>query len=164
MKLLSDAAEYGLRAVIMLSQRPGETLKVREIAEATRSAPGYLVKVLQSLSKAGVLSARRGSTGGFCLERDPAELTVLEVINAIDPVERIHTCPLGLEAHAQVLCPLHRRIDNVLASIECEFGQTTIKQLIASQAPAHGECTLLTAGGAPTLSNKIGGTQMARPD
>src|SRR5690606_17155548 len=97
MKLLSEAAEYGLRAVVWLAQRPGGYWKVREIAKGTRAAPGYLVKVLQGLARAGILSAQRGSQGGFRLERDPAGLTALEVINAIDPIERIRACPLGLE-------------------------------------------------------------------
>lgn len=144
MKLLSDATEYGLRAVILLAQRPGETLKVREIATATHSAPGYLVKVLQALTRAGVLSARRGSTGGFCLERDPAGLTVLEVISAIDPIERIRACPLGLKEHADCLCPLHQRMDDALASLEQEFGRTTISELLSESALRKDRCTALT--------------------
>ena len=73
MKLLSDASEYALRAVVWLAQRPGLPQKTREIAEGTHAAPGYLVKVLQSLAKAGILSAQRGSHGGFSLERDPRD-------------------------------------------------------------------------------------------
>src|SRR5690606_38321864 len=130
MKLLSDASEYALRAVVWLAQRPGEPQKVREIAEGTHAAPGYLVKVLQSLTKAGLLSAQRGSHGGFTLRREPDELTALEVINAVDPIERIRVCPLGLEAHSDCLCPMHQRIDDALALIEQSFGSSTITELI----------------------------------
>lgn len=144
MKLLSDASEYGLRAVILLAQRPGETLKVREIAEATRSAPGYLVKVLQALSRAGVLSTRRGSTGGFCLERDPTGLTVLEVISAIDPIERIRACPLGLKEHADCLCPLHQQVDDALATLERDFGRITMGELLRNAGSKSDRCTALT--------------------
>ena len=101
MKLLSDASEYALRAVVWLAQRPGLPQKTREIAEGTHAAPGYLVKVLQSLAKAGILSAQRGSHGGFSLERDPRDLSVLDVIEAVDPIERIrtsfHQTPSGTE-------------------------------------------------------------------
>jgi Rrf2 family nitric oxide-sensitive transcriptional repressor len=142
MKLLSDACEYGLRAIVWMAQRPGEPQKVKEIAEATKSAPGYLVKVLQELTKAGILSARRGSHGGFTLERDVASLTVLEVINAIDPIERIHTCPLGLDSHGTQLCLLHRRVDDALRMIEESFGQTTIKQIVASPSTIQPLCRL----------------------
>lgn len=142
MKLLTDAGEYGLRAVLSLAQRPGQPLKVREIAETTHAAPGYLVKVLQTLARAGILSAQRGSQGGFTLERDPETLTVLEVINAIDPIERIRTCPLGIEAHGQCLCPMHKRIDDALALIEQSFAASTIADLMGgpSDAAAAGLC------------------------
>jgi len=150
MKLLSDATEYALRAVVWLAQHPGEAQKTREIAEGTHAAQGYLVKVLQNLAKAGILSAQRGSHGGFTLERDPATLSVLEVINAIDPIERIHTCPLGLEAHGVNLCPMHRRIDDAMASIEEGFRQSTIQDLIttpSSSQPLCGALVTPTCGG-----------------
>ena len=147
MRIVSDACEYALRAVIWLAQRPGQAQKVREIAEGTRSAPGYLVKVLQGLAKAGILSAQRGSQGGFTLERDPAHLTVLEVINAIDPIERIRVCPLGLESHGECLCPMHRQIDDALALIEASFGASTIAQLLSTPSSSVPLCdALITVG------------------
>jgi Rrf2 family protein len=145
-RLLSDASEYGLRAVIWLALRPGSTRKVREIAEATHSSPGYLVKVLQSLAKAGILSAQRGAHGGFTLERDPKSLTVLEVLNAIDPIERIRTCPLGIESHGSVLCPMHRRIDDAMGLIENSFANSTIHELMNDPSPSKPLCTVLTVG------------------
>lgn len=147
MKLLSDATEYGLRAVVWLAQRPGQPQKVRQIAEGTRAAPGYLVKVLQALAKAQILSAQRGNTGGFRLERDPAELSVLEVINAVDPIERIHTCPLGLDAHGTRLCPMHRRIDDAIAAIEASFGESTIEDLITEPSASRPLCNALMDDG-----------------
>jgi len=143
MKLLSDATEYGLRAVVWLAQHPGEAQKVREIAEGTHATPGYLIKVLQALTRVGILSAQRGSHGGFTLERDPATLSVLEVVNAIDPIERIHTCPLGLESHGECLCPMHKRIDDAIAAIEQSFGESTIADLLSEPTTSHPLCEAL---------------------
>lgn len=123
-----------------LGQRTGRAYKVREISVGTHAAPGYLVKVLQRLTKAGILSAQRGSQGGFTLERDPAVLTALEVINAVDPIERIQTCPLGFESHGTHLCPLHRRIDEAAALIEDGFGAVTIAALINEPARSRPFC------------------------
>src|SRR5690606_24626607 len=53
MKLLNDATEYGLRAVVWLSNQPREPHKVQAIAEATDAARGYLIKGLRALAKAG---------------------------------------------------------------------------------------------------------------
>jgi len=144
MKLLSDACEYALRAVVWLAQRPGQSQKVRELAEGIHAAPGYLVKALQALTKAGILSAQRGSRGGFNLERDPANLTVLEVINAIDPIERILTCPLGLKSHGTCLCPMHKKIDDAMAEIEASFGTCTIKDLLDQRSRPTPLCDALS--------------------
>ena len=155
MRLLSDATEYGLRAVVWLAQRPGQAQKVRQIAEGTRAAPGYLIKVLQALAKAGILSAQRGSTGGFRLERNPADMSVLEVINAIDPIERIRTCPLGLESHGACLCPMHRRIDDAMAFIEQSFGESTIEDLLNEPSRSVALCDALATGTAPAGSTFV---------
>ncbi len=144
MKLLSDATEYGLRAVVWLAQHPGQAQKVREIAEGTHATPGYLIKVLQALAKVGILSAQRGSSGGFRLERDPAALSVLDVVNAIDPIERIHTCPLGLESHGECLCPMHKRIDDAMAAIEISFSESTIQDLLNEPTTSHPLCEALS--------------------
>jgi Rrf2 family protein len=137
MKLLSDAAEYGLRAVVWLAETPTSSAKVREISEAVRAPAGYLIKVLQALAKAGIVTAQRGSSGGFRLERNPSQLTVLEVINAIDPMERIRTCPLGLKSHGEQLCSMHRQIDDAMASIEATFQRSTIMDLLNAPGPSR---------------------------
>lgn len=144
MRLFSEAVEYGLRAVVWLAHHPDQIYKARDIAEGTGAAPGYLIKVLQSLAKVGILSAQRGSSGGFRLERKPASLSVLEVINAVDPIERIHTCPLGLKSHGTALCPMHRRIDNAMASIVQGFGESMISSLLDKQTGSHPLCPALS--------------------
>jgi DNA-binding IscR family transcriptional regulator len=65
------------------------------------------------------------------LVKSPSELTVLDVVNAVEPIERIATCPLGLASHGTRLCPLHRRMDNALASVEKAFASTTMAEVLA---------------------------------
>lgn len=155
MKIFSDACEYGLRASVWLAQRAGETHKVREIAEGIQAAPGYLVKVLQRLAKAGILSAQRGSQGGFTLERSPDEVTVLDIINAVDPIERIQTCPLGLDAHGEHLCPLHRRLDDAMAGIEESFGAVTIAEMISESSRSRPLCNALELDRSPSTQKGV---------
>ncbi|REJ91282.1 MAG: Rrf2 family transcriptional regulator [Planctomycetota bacterium] len=145
MKLLSDANEYGLRAVIWLAQHPGESLKVKELAAHIDAAPGYLIKVLQSLAKSGILSARRGSQGGFTLQAEPSELSALEVINAIDGFERIGKCPLSLADHTTSLCPVHRHIDLAVAQLEEGFRQLMIADVLRQAASPEPGCEKLLA-------------------
>jgi DNA-binding IscR family transcriptional regulator len=65
------------------------------------------------------------------LLKSPEELTILEVVNAVEPIERIRTCPLGLAAHGVHLCPLHRRLDNAMATVEEAFAATTLAEVLA---------------------------------
>jgi len=141
MKLLSDASEYGLRAMVWLSQQPTGVYKLQEIAEGTKAPPGYLIKALQALAKAGIVSTHRGSAGGFSLVRRPDDVSVLDVIAAIDPIERIRSCPLGLDAHARFLCPMHQRIDDALAQIERTFGASVIAELVDRSAASDDLCS-----------------------
>lgn len=76
--------------------------------------------------------------------RDPEGLTVLEVINAIDPIERISSCPLRLSAHGRQLCPLHRRIDDALAVIEESFRSATIADMIRASGQPIPLCNALS--------------------
>ncbi|MGN6555816.1 MAG: Rrf2 family transcriptional regulator [Verrucomicrobiota bacterium] len=130
MQLISRTSEYALRAIIWLVQEPEQSQTTRQIATGTRTPPDYVSKVLQLLSKAGLVRSQRGLGGGFRLAGDPATLTVLDVINAVDPLERIHTCPLGLKAHGTNLCPLHCGLNEVVLQMETSFGKTKLTDLL----------------------------------
>ena len=134
--MLSQTSEYALRAVVSLAARPGVSLTVHQIAEITRVPIGYLSKVLQALRRAGLVRSQRGLRGGFVLERRPEELTLLEVVNAVDPFKRINTCPLGLPSHGERLCTLHHRLDESLAHAERALAESTIAEMVA-ETEAH---------------------------
>lgn len=129
--MISQTAEYALRAVVYLAETRGGGQTTEQIARMTQIPPAYLSKVLQQLSRASVVQSQRGLGGGFTLKQQPEHLTVLDVVNAVDPIKRIKECPLGLDAHATRLCALHRRLDEANALVERAFGDTTIAELIA---------------------------------
>lgn len=130
--MISQTAEYALRAIVYLADQT-EPQTNAQIAAVTQIPVGYLAKVMHVLSRARLVKAQRGKQGGFTLAPDPKKLTVLEIVNAIDPVRRFHECPLGL--HGINLCPLHRSLDNAAQAIETTFGDTTIADLI--NVPKH---------------------------
>lgn len=129
--MISPTAEYALRAIVAIAQANGEAAPTQGIAKLTKVPPGYLPKVLQMLGRAGLVESRRGLGGGFKLAKPPSELTVLEVVNAVDPIKRIKKCPLDLESHGANLCPLHKRLDEATEHIERSFGNTSIAELLA---------------------------------
>jgi Rrf2 family transcriptional regulator, nitric oxide-sensitive transcriptional repressor len=128
--MFSQKVEYALRAVVHLAARAPAPRTVEQIAKATKVPQAYLAKVVQELVHAGVARSQRGIGGGISLQKTPAELTILEVVNAVDPLQRIKTCPLGLAAHGVRLCPLHKRVDNALASVEDAFRATTLAEIL----------------------------------
>jgi Rrf2 family transcriptional regulator, nitric oxide-sensitive transcriptional repressor len=128
--VISQTAEYALRAVVFLSENTGGQT-TEQIAKATKIPAAYLSKVLQLLSRAAIVQSQRGLGGGYTLKIAAGKLTVLDVVNAVDPIQRIRECPLNLEAHAIKLCSLHRRLDEATALIERAFSETKISDLIA---------------------------------
>ena len=136
--VISQTAEYALRAMVHLASEQRErgsdepvSQTVQQIADGTRVPMNYLSKVLQQLTRAGLIQSQRGLGGGFRLVRSPEVMTVYDVVNAVDPVQRITGCPLHLVAHRDQLCPMHQRLDNAMELIEVQFRATTIVELLA---------------------------------
>ena len=128
--MFSQTVEYALRAVVHLASHAPRAQTTEEIARTTKVPQAYLSKVLQNLVAAGIVRSQRGIGGGISLSKKPDELTILEVVNAVDPIQRIKTCPLDLASHGVHLCPLHHRVDRALASVEEAFRSTTLQEII----------------------------------
>jgi Rrf2 family nitric oxide-sensitive transcriptional repressor len=143
--MFSNTAEYALRAVVHLAAATEQACTTGEIAEATQVPAGYLSKVLQNLGRAGLVTAQRGPTGGFTLSRSPESITVLNVVNAVDPIQRITKCPLNIPSHAVKLCKLHARLDHAIALVERALGESTIAEMIET-APKRAQRVAATVG------------------
>jgi Rrf2 family protein len=127
--MISQTAEYALRAVVALASGKQEARTAQDLAREAQVPLDYLSKVLNSLSRAGIVAGQRGRGGGFQTVLPAGELTVLEVVSAVEPLKRIRTCPLGLKGHADRLCPLHQKLDDAVRSVEAAFASTTIESL-----------------------------------
>lgn len=136
--MISQTVEYALRAVVHLAQHSPESRTTVQIAEHTKVPRAYLSKVLHSLSRGKIVVTQRGIGGGVTLASKPNELSLLDVVNAVEPLNRIKKCPLGLASHGIQLCSLHRRLDHAMAAIESAFANTTLADIIqepTSNAP-----------------------------
>ncbi len=128
--MFSQTVEYALRAVLCLAQSPAEPRTADFIAETMKVPRSYLAKVMQSLVRQGIVSSQRGLRGGFQLVKRPDDINLLEVVNAVDPIKRIDSCPLSIESHQTPLCPLHRRVDQAIATVEAAFSKTTLQEIL----------------------------------
>ena len=138
--MFSQTVEYALRAVVHLAQHAPNAQKTSEIAAATQVPLAYLSKVLQGLRAQKIVQLQRGVGGGVSLARPPQELTILDVVNAVDPIKRITTCPLELSSHGVRLCALHRRMDNAMLAMEQAFQSTTLTELLSDPNPSVPLC------------------------
>ena len=102
---ISMRAEYAVRAVLYLSSRkPGEISLVSEISEAQEIPKTYLAKIMQDLVKSGIARSMRGAGGGFEIDRDPALITVREIVEIIEGPVFLNLCVKG-ECSREVFCP-----------------------------------------------------------
>jgi len=128
--MISRTNEYALRVMVLLASQEGKPRGTRQIADATQVPVSYLSKILLDLVKKGFIRSQRGLHGGFVLAHDPAQVSVFDVISAIDPLPRIRACPLGLAAHCEKLCPLHAELDRAFERVEEAFRRAKLAALI----------------------------------
>lgn len=138
--MVSQTVEYALRAMSHLASLGTTPANSRSIALATRVPHGYLSKVMRDLVRAKLVRSFRGPNGGFLLARPPRQISVLDVVNAVDPVRRVRGCPLDNPWHVD-LCPLHRCLDTAIVNMQALFSATSLAEVLGGlcEAGAHSE-------------------------
>lgn len=130
--VLSQTAEYALRAVLALAAEPdGRPLGAARLAGRLQIPQNYLSKTLHQLARAGVLESNRGKLGGFRLSRPPSRVTLLEVVTPFDDMSGRRVCLLGRPVcsdHAP--CAAHRRWKAVTDRTAEFFRETTLADLM----------------------------------
>jgi Rrf2 family transcriptional regulator, nitric oxide-sensitive transcriptional repressor len=137
--MIPKTAEYALRAVVVLAADSERPYSAEQLARATRLPRRYAHKVLQALVRAELVRSQPGPGGGYSLVRPADELSILDVVNAVQPIPRIRHCPLGLKSHTH-LCPLHRELDEACAATERAFARVTIAQLLVQSGEIQPLC------------------------
>jgi Rrf2 family protein len=140
--MIPKTAEYALRAVVWLARAPGQIESADLLAERTSVPRRYLHRVLQDLVRGRLVHSQPGPGGGYGLARSPKQITILDVVNAVAPIERIEHCPLGLSSHF-VLCPLHKELDKAYAAMETALSEVSIAQLVRAAAPVAPLCEVI---------------------
>jgi Rrf2 family protein len=129
--MISKTAEYALRAIACLSTNPGAAFSADVLAAQSKVPRRYLHRVLQDLVTAEIVRSRPGPGGGYELVIATDQLNILDIINAVSPIERIRSCPLGIQSHL-ALCPLHAELDRAYAATEAAFKSVTFSELMKS--------------------------------
>jgi Rrf2 family protein len=162
--MFSTKAEYGVRVMVELARRAGEEpIPLAEIAERGGLPLAYLEHLVARLRKAGLVDSRRGSRGGYLLARSPTEITMAEVVEALEgsiaPIECISegsdgTIVCSREAHEPGhTCPTKLLWTRVRGSIVHTLQETTLADLVPGPSlPSTTTATLATGPILPTLA------------
>jgi len=134
--MLSQTAEYALRAVLYLAERADDrTVRVGEMAQALRIPHNYLSKILHRLARAGVLTSTRGKTGGFQLAVPAERLRLYEIVAPFDQVDERRRCLLGRpQCSDRTACAAHTRWKEVADTVATFFRETTVAELLSDAA------------------------------
>lgn len=129
MHLISELSEVATRAMIWLAGHPQAPSRLNDIADGIQATPGQLNTIMRLLGRAQLIESRRGLHGGFAIARDPKTITLLDIVNAVDPVRHSSHCPIGL-AHAVTECALHDKIANLTMQAEQMFEGISVQTLL----------------------------------
>lgn len=131
--MISQTVEYALRAMGYLAFLREKAVNCQTISKATHVPQGYLAKVMRDLVCAHLVRSFRGPHGGFTLARGPETITLLDIVNAVDPIRRIQCRPLENPLYTR-LSSLHRCLDDAVAHIEQTLRLTTLGSALSRDA------------------------------
>ncbi|MBW1842813.1 MAG: Rrf2 family transcriptional regulator [Deltaproteobacteria bacterium] len=135
--LLSQTAEYALRAMAWLATVPGDKpMRAVDLSHATGIPTHYLSKVLRRLVLGGLLESQKGQGGGFSLARPPGEIAFIDILSSIDAYPTQGRCAFGWgECDSEDPCPLHHSWSHLNEQIR-EWAAGTSLEEIANFTPS----------------------------
>jgi Rrf2 family protein len=129
--MLSLSIDYALRATMHIAQCAPQPCTTQEVAVAMNAPAAYLAKILQTLRREGLLHSQRGVGGGMTLSRSAQKISLLDVINAVEPLTR-RPCQAGRvgRSRSNMLCGLHAHVNRVLDRIEQSLATTSLADIL----------------------------------
>ena len=129
--LFSKTCQNAILAMAYLAkQTPGELFSIREISKATKIPAPFLGKIITALSRADLISGRRGPNGGVTLNREPGSIAVKNIVEAIEGPFSGQHCLLGLPTCSnEHPCPLHRTWVSLREQLDNELHDLTLADI-----------------------------------
>ncbi len=131
--MFSKACEYGIRALTAIATAGKENRKIgiKEVCKLSQTPESFTAKILQNLVKRGVLNSQKGPTGGFYISKDLADITLYDIVDAIDGKSIFSKCGLGLTAcNADKPCPMHYQFEVVRNELNEMCHNNTLQDLV----------------------------------
>lgn len=108
MKLVSQGAQYAISAIIAISKHPNDVISASELSHSLNCPAAYLSQILAKLKAPGILKSQRGLNGGVFLSKKLEDISVYDVIAAIDGETFFTSCFMGIDGCGHIEpCPFH---------------------------------------------------------
>ncbi|GAV22777.1 RrF2 family transcriptional regulator [Carboxydothermus pertinax] len=131
---LTQATDYAFRAVLYLARKgEGEVVEAQEIAGQERIPLRFLLKIMRLLGRAGIIKSFRGVGGGFALAKSPAEVTLLDVVEAVEGPIKINRClidPQYCSSQRSGRCAIHQELSLLQKDIIARLGTANFANIL----------------------------------
>ncbi len=127
--MVSKTCEYAIRAMLFIAQKSKSNTKVsvKQIARAIDSPEPFIAKILQELSRKGLLLSAKGPTGGFFLDKAGLKQSLADIVSAVDGDKLFTGCGLGLKSCSEKKpCPIHDEFAAVRQQIKSMLQSATV--------------------------------------
>lgn len=133
---ISRLADYGVVLMCEISLNPGHTHSANSLSKKTRMSESAIMKILKLLVKSELLSSVRGPKGGYFGKKDPKDITVLDVVNAIDGPVAVTICSTDLyeSCEFKAACVAKRGWKNINNALQTTLSEFSIADFINSNA------------------------------
>ena len=130
--MFSKACEYGIRAMLHIARtsKVGTRVGIRDIAKAIDSPEPFMAKILQDLSRKGLVLSIKGPNGGFYMNEVHQKISLAEIVTAIDGDQLFNGCGLGLKAcNEKKPCPIHYEFKAIRTNLKAMLQTTALEDL-----------------------------------
>ncbi len=132
--IINQATDYAFRAVLYLAKQPeGEVVEAQTISEHEVIPMRFLLKIMPSLIKAGIVKSFRGVGGGYALAKKPEDISLLSVLEAVEGSIRLNRCLVDntlCSKQGAPHCRIHQAIEGIQTKLVQELAQYDFAQLM----------------------------------
>jgi len=125
---LTSFTDYGLRMLMRMASAPGQVFSTAELADEFRLSRNHLTKIMQQLSRGGIVETRRGGGGGALLCKNPADIRLGDVVRLLEQGQALVECfgPGGGDCTIDGCCRLKARLRHAEARFLEDLNRSTL--------------------------------------
>jgi len=130
MKLITRDTDYAIRALLAAASEPGKMTNVDELVKKTKIPKPFLRKIVQTLNKHKLIKSFKGRGGGFLLSVDPADLTIIDIIEVFQGEFRLTECFFRKKAcPRKEICKLKKSTDDIADYVKSKLREISLASL-----------------------------------